>query len=527
MFLVKLRDLFILILFTLTTTSIYADALSDAFKNYSTGEYRTALKILETKRIAKKDRAAKEYLKGVINNKLQQFDKAIPHFQKAIRYKSKAKDLFYEYGQALYAANSLDDARVAFRKSYRRGFKKASSLYYMAHISQLLEEHKKAKDIFSRIIKEEKEDFNLLQISRFQIAESLLAMATSKKETERLVADYVIPQMNKAIEVDEKSRTAKDIKGRIKELQKQYGLDPNIMKNGRNLPEQRWSVGFTQEVKYDNNITQSTDLPTSQASQKDSYIYNTTVNGSYLFNPNNKFTVKPNFRIANKKHSDRNSSTVFKNDSLTIDYGVGNTFEHTLFNRQANAILDLDFSYISRDRNSIKEKEYYARSWTLTMGEKFRLAALGSTTLKVKYKDYTGYLNNLNNKTGTVSVSHTFITKSRKLWIFFLQGDFIDTYNDRPSATNNYLFRTDFLWPNIIKRNTLNLALSVSLLDTKRNYATRGMEKTITPSIKWTRNLNKYVSTNLSYEYTKNDSKDEGSYKYTKHVTSFDLSVSF
>ncbi|MCP4913172.1 MAG: tetratricopeptide repeat protein [Oligoflexia bacterium] len=523
----KLRDLFILILFTLTTTSIYADALSDAFKNYSIGEYRTALKILETKRIAKKDRAAKEYLKGIINNKLQQFDKAIPHFQRAIKYKSKAKDLFYEFGQALYAANSLDDARIAFRKSYRRGFKKASSLYYMAHISQLLEEHKQAKDIFSRIIKEEKEDFNLLQISRFQLAESLLAMATSKKETERLVADYVIPQMNKAIEVDKKSRTAKDIKSRIKELQKQYGLDPNIMKNGKNLPEQRWSVGFTQEIEFDNNITQSTDLPTSQASQKDSYIYNTTVNGSYLFNPNNKFTVKPNFRIANKKHSDRNSSTVFKNDSLTIDYGVGNTFEHTLFNRQANAILDLDFSYISRDRNSIKEKEYYARSWTLTLGENLKFTDLGNTTFKIQYKDYKGYIDSLNNKTGSFSISHSFITNGTRLWILFFQSDFIDNYNDRISSTNSYLFRGDYLWINILKDHTLSFGLAITLLDTKRNYATRGMEKTITPSVTWTRNLNKYVSTNLSYEYTKNDSKDEGSYKYTKHVTSFDLSVSF
>tara|TARA_R110002072_G_scaffold276051_1_gene437401 strand:- start:139478 stop:141076 length:1599 start_codon:yes stop_codon:yes gene_type:complete len=532
---VRIRDSFLLFKFfkliILSTLFIsinsYAEPIAEAFKFYKMGEYQTALKTLNKKMTSRKKLATREYLKGVIYNKLQSYDKSIPHFKRAIKLKSKAKDLYYEMGQALYATNALEDARIAFRKSYRAGFKKTSSLYYMAHVSQVLEKHKDAKNIFTQILKEEKEDFNILQISRFQLAESLLAMATTKNQTERLIADYILPQMEKAIEVDPKSNTASDIRDRIKELQKQYGLDPNIMKNGKNLPEKRWSINFSQDIKYDNNITQSTDLPTSQATQKDSYIFNTELGTNYQYNPNNRFILTPNFRVSNKEHSDRNNSTVFKNDSLSLFYGLKNSFEHTLFKQQASLMLDLDFNYISRDRNSKKSKEFYARSWTVSFGEKFKLSTLGSTTIKFKYKDYQGYLNNLNNKTKTVSINHTLITSSRNIFIFFYQSDFIDNYNDPTSSTDNHLFRTDYLYPNILKGHTLNLAMSVSFLDTKAKQATRGTEKTYTPMFKWTRNVNKYLSTNISYEYTKNRSKDAASFNYTKHVTTFEVSASF
>ena len=77
--------------------------------------------------------------------------------------------------------------------------------------------------------------------------------------------------MKKALEELPRSALAKDISDRIRELERQYNLDPNIMRNGRPLPEKRWSLGFSQELRHDRNITLGTDVPSSAATQKESF----------------------------------------------------------------------------------------------------------------------------------------------------------------------------------------------------------------------------------------------------------------
>jgi tetratricopeptide (TPR) repeat protein len=501
--------------------------LTQAFKLYKQGHYQQSLESLKNVKGNSEILGTRFYLEGVIQNKLQNYQEAILALNKARKRANKAEDLSYQLGQAYYANNDLEKAQRSFQSSFDGQYKAPESLYYVAHIAQLLEKYKMAKIKYKQITKLKQSPASLKQISYFQLGESLLSMAEEKKENTHLIKKFVLPSMRKAAKLLPKSSMVGEIEKRIKEIEKQYGLDPNVMKNGKILPKTRYKFSFGHEVKYDNNITLSTDLPTSQATQKDSFIHTTSLSGNYLFSFKNRHTSKPSLKLKNVYHTNRDDSTVFQNDSATYTPKIENTYEHMLKGKQASFLYDLEYSYISRDHQGIKNREYYSRALTFGIGEKFNYFSLGASTIKLKYKNYSGHQDSLNNKTKTISMDQTIVTKSGKLWILFFQTDIIDVYNNVTDSTNNFLFRTDFLWPEFYPKYLLNTALAVSFLDTKLQKATRGTEKTINPSIKMTKSINKKLSMVIAYEFTKNISKQTDSFSYTKHVTSMEIKYKF
>lgn len=522
----KRDKLLILISFLFISNPLFGAEtyLSKSYKLYKNGNYQKTLATLSKVRGTKKVLSSKYYLKAITLNKLNRFDDAILPFRKSLRYGKVPKDFYYEYGQALYATNNLEEARVKFRISFKKNFKKITSLYYMAYISQLLEQNKKARNYYKTLLSMEKKDKKIRQISLFQLAEVYLSLSKSKK---RMVKKRILPYLRRAKKMIPKSHVASEIEKRIKELEKKYNLDPNLLRNGKALSQKRWSLGFSQGISYDNNITLATDLPSVQATQSDSYIFDTEFNTSYLFNINGLYTSKPRLRILNTRHSDRTNADVYKNDTVLMTAGLNNTYEHKLFNLPASLLLNYEHTYTGRDRLSQKTKIYYARANTYTLGEKFRLFESGPTSIKVKYKSYRAYDFALNNNTVSFIVDQVKALPNGKLLIFFFSADYISLFNNQQSSTNSYLLRVDYIVPQYFPGYSLNLALSTTFLDTKEQKATRGTEKTFTPLIKLSKNLNKQFSYSISYEYTKNLSEDATAYEYSKHVTSFDLNYNF
>ncbi len=509
------------------TASAQSSNLAQAFKEFRVGSYRKALLILKKTQGNNKVLSTRFYLEGLCQNRLQNYDLALKAFKKAIRRGNTSRDINYEYGQSLYANSELEMARRAFSKSRKAGYKATHSLYYIGHISQLLEEYKKAQKAYQRLIKITKKDKSLLQIAHFQLGESLLSQTTPQDDLKKVAREKVLPQLEKAIALKPRSSLSKDIEKRMTDIERRYGLDPNLMINGKVLPKKRWKLEFSQDVVYDNNITLSTDLPSSQATQKDSFIYNSTFKGSYITNFNNLFVIAPNFRIKSTRHSDRENDNVYQNDSNSINLGLKNSFEHRLFGKQASLLFEWSHNRIDRDREAKKDIVKYARSHTFTLGEKFQYFSFGKTTFKFKYKSYRAYTDSLDNNTKTFSLDQIGVTPAGKLWVFFFQADLIDSYNNTNSSTNNYLIRVDYLYPNFYPQYTLNLAMSISLLDTKEQKATRGTEKSYTPMIKLTKAVTKKLSASTSYEYTKNTSLNKTAYEYEKQVVNFEVSYSF
>jgi len=509
------------------TAFALGDQFAEAYNFYKKGAYIQTIEALQKVRSKNKEvRSTKHYLNGLANNRLQNYDQSVSAFGKALSAGNKSSDIFYEYGQALYASNDLEKAITAFKNSFSKKYKKSTSLYYMGHISQILEEHRKAKKYFSQILREKDADLNIKQIAYYQRTESMLVLAREKKDTENIVENIILPHLKKAKMISPDTDLAGDIEKRKKELWKEFSLNPNKFKNGKSIPKKKLNLSFTQKVKYNNNVTTSNDQQTVSATQKDSYIFDSSMQAKYNFILKRRVKLTPSIKFTNVRHSDRDSATVFTNDNWIINPGLNTAVEHTLFKKRSSFLFNYSYSHKEQDRESKHEKILYARTNTFTIGQKIKFFSFGDTSIKHKRKYYRAYAANLYSNTETYSIDQVALLPSRHLLIALFSIDLTDSFNDPTESTDSYLVRFDYLAPNILPDITLSGSFSTTFLDTLSQSATRGTEMTYSPGIKVAKKAGKHLKVTLAYDYTKKTS-DDISKEYTQHVTTFQVKYTF
>ena len=527
-----LKSLLSAILFlAVTDVAAQANLMAQALKQFKIGDYIETIEILKKVSGDQKMMGTKYYMMGISYNRVQEYDEAIKSFKKSMTYGNSTNDIWYEYGQALYAANDLSNARKIFNQSAQRNFKRWSSYYYIAHISQILEEWKIAKTFYDKIIDSNAADSNITQVANFQKGETLLSIARkrfseNKTNLTEKVSKFVLPQFTRALNVDQNSSLSKDIRKRQKEVQNEFGLDPTKFRNNRSIPNNKWESYVVLDFRYDNNITFSSDTPSVQATQKDSNIIETEAYAQRKFIFNRRWVVAPEIQWNLTYHQDRDSTEVYSNDSYKISPTVHVKYEHTAFGDPASILLSYDYAYNARDKEAIKDMGFYASSNTWTLGWRAKWFQSGETTLKFKYKNYEAYLNTLNNTTNSFSADHVAILPSQRIMVFFFSYDDVKVEQESDSS-RSYLARIDYIIPGIYNMYTLNLALNVNMIDEYNNTSKTSADISYAPSIKLTKNINKHFKLDLSYEYTMNTSEDTVNSEYTKHVSGMRLKYTF
>jgi len=522
---------FIIFLFLCKSPMAFSqNSIEQYYIHFKQGQFKTALETLESLKPNDASDSTIFYLKAVTLSRLQEFDLSLNQYEKAIASNNQSPDLFYEYGQALYAANEIKKAREAFRTSVQKKFNVQTSLYYVAHISQILEEFEISKDIYLGLIKDKNLDTNLKQISHFQLCESLLSIARIKfknpQELSQRVEKFILPMLETAYAVDKSTDLARDIQARKNELYNEFKLDPNLLANGRRLPSKRFTLSLSQSVKFDDNITLSNGENDTQQTQKESFVFTTEAYSKYDFVLKKMYVMSPEIRITQAQHSDRSSPEVYQNDSFLINANLKNKLEHQFKNQPASLLFDLEFSQVNKDWNQKKKKELYASSLAFSIGESFNLFSFGETTLKLKYKNYKGENTDISNKTTSLSVDQTYYLPKQQLLIFLFDFSSIDNFNLKSSSTDTYLLRFDYILPEIFPDYTLSIALATTVTDTKQQKEARGTEMNYNPSIEVSKQIGSNMKTSLTYDMTKSKSKTS-SYAYDKSSLALEFQYNF
>lgn len=531
-FLIKKNSLktFFAISFILSSLSLKASTLEEFYTHFKNGQYPKAIETLDKIELKDNSLSSKAYLKGLCFSKLQEFDQAIKQFEIAIGEKNNNNDLYYEYGQALYAANELKKARTAFITSADNGFNTPAALYYVAHISQILEEYEVSRETYTKLIKLKEADAKMKQISHFQLAETLLSIArlepTSPDDLTRRVDKFILPMMQKAFNIDKSSAVAADVNQRIAELMKEFNLDPNMLINGRRISPKRYALSFSQKMKYDDNISLTNEENNVQQSKKESYIFDTEVFGKYDFVVKKRFVISPEARISFTEHTDQSSPEVYQNDSLVINTNLKNKFEHKFKERPASFIFDIDYSRTSRDWKQTKNRDFYASAITYIFGESVSYFDFGDTAFKIKRKNYNGENTAISNHTTSLSLDQTVFLPTQHLLIGLMDMSFIDNYNNATTSTNTYLLRFDYIIPEVFPQYTLGVALATTLTDTKEQKASRGIEISYNPSLDLSKEISQKAKIGINYDFTKTKSKNT-SFSYSKNVLTTEFRFSF
>lgn len=516
----------------LLSLNLYAQSpsLTEFNQFFKSGQYSKALAALEKNNSKDFVLGQKSYLEGLCYSKLQEYDKAIKSFETAIKEKNENADLQYEYGQALYAANELKAARKAFKESVAKKFNAPASMYYVAHISQILEEYPEAKDSYTELIKSKEADTKIKQIARFQLTETLLLImrekVKDKENLEKSVEKYIVPMMKQAYNTDKGSQVANEIDQRLREIQKEFNLDPDLMANGRRVSSKRYSGYFSQKIKFDDNISLTNEENNVQQSKKESFIFESEGYAKYDFVVKKRFILSPEVRLNFVQHSDQDSAEVYQNDSFSINANLKNKYEHTMNGQPASFLFDIELGKTLKDWKQTHTREAYANTVNLGIGETFNYFNVGDTSFKLKRKDFTGENESISNHTTSISGDQTISFSNQHLLIALLEADFIDNYNNISSNTDTYLFRLDYLVPEIMPKYTLGLALATTITDTKEQKATRGTEHTLNPSVDLSKEINEKMKLSVNYDYTRNKSK-LSDYDYKKHVFSTEFRYSF
>ncbi|MBF0312708.1 MAG: tetratricopeptide repeat protein [Oligoflexia bacterium] len=506
------------------------DILAKVLVDYKKGAYGEVVKYIKEKNqgpLPKELMATLNYFEGLSFNKLQQFDKSVEAFDRAVAEGVSAPDVYYEQGQALYASQDLQKARKAFALSVKNEYLVPSSYYYIGHITQVLEQYHLALKYYKRISGATPD---VAQAAGFQIAEVILAQAEKRPAPGEIVKDYVIPQYEKAYNVDESSSLAGEIQRKIAELKEKYDLNEFKLVSGRTVSPKSYNVILKESLSYDSNVTTEAESASPKAAHIDSIINKTDLNSKKRFLFKRRVQLTPQLRLTHTRHnSHRANGDIVKNDAYTLQPQFESSVEHKAFGNMASFVFEGDYNHAQKNVFKNGKYHFYSRTYSLGVGEKLRPfgGILGESTLKYKYKLYYGREKSGTTYTHTLSYSQPFNFASKQMLLGFASADFTQAPNNKLNSQNVYTFRGDYIVPEFFFSTILTGALSYTLTDTRRQNRSRGTEQTINPSLSLAKSFAKYWEFTFRYDYTNNVSRNKAANAYHKHVWSTDLQLSF
>ncbi len=467
------------------------------------------------------------YWTGVTANRQQEYSDAIESFEQAIAVDYRPKDIYYEYGQALFALDKLPEARNAFRESLKRGHKRAVSLYYIGFISQTLRDNKRAVTFYraiQRLPKAEQED--TVQAAEMQVGDIYLEQAEKHPDAFKAVETYVIPQYKQAIELDPDSSLANDIRAKVITLQQKYELVLFRMRNGRPTSVPPYFLRLAQDVTYDTNPVFAAQETTNSEAKQGSLVSKTEAFGRYSFYHRNIMSISPELRFNYTRHLKREEE-IYRNDNWVMAPALRTSYEHSWGKKPASFLADFDYVYSQRDRNAEEELKFNSRVQTFTIGERVSgLVAGGDTTLRLRYRTFDSFADTSDSKTQGMALEQVIPTKVGRLWILNFGYD-QTRVDDEIFDTNTMFLRADVIFPAWKKwQITPQVGFGLTLTDPVNN-SDRGDEKTYNPSVRFSKPLWKRYRLSFHADYMQNDSKDRESFAYKKTFYGFELEYIF
>lgn len=495
---------------------------------FSEGKYLSTIEELKT--IEKSGHTNQQilglvsYWKGICFSRLQEFQEAVKSFDKALGYNYAPNDLHYEYGQALFALDKLPEARLQFRESLKKKFKRAVSLYYIGFISKEMGESNKAYTFLKSINKlEEEEAREVLQAAEMLIGDIYLDQVEKRSDAFRTVETYVIPQYQKAIELDKNSPLAPVIQEKIVKLQRKYDLLLFQMRNGRPTQIPPYFIRAAQEIGQDTNVTFSPADTTISKSKQASLYSRTDFMGRYTFYLDDYMSISPELRFTNTYYFNR-VEEIHRNDNFLIAPAVRTSYEHTLWKKPASFLIDYDFNEARRDVEAENELVFNSRSHTFMIGERFSYLS-GESVVRLRYRMLDSYLKD-SNSTLTSFVFEHFRPLEMNTLLLYVSYDRMRVQN-REFNTNALTFRGDIIFARVRDWFTPSVGLSLTLTDPVNNRSERGRELLFNPNARISKTFMKNWRASLKYDFQQNNSKDEDNFAYKKSIYAFEIEYLF
>lgn len=495
----------------------------------ASGNYAEVVRLLEKESFASPaEEGRRAYLLATAFAKLQAFDRALPYYQAAVRLSAPYPSLAYEYGQALFATQLLGEAEEQFKASITAKHKVAASAYYVAYVRQLQENYGGAADFYRRIQRMEGDPDRVKQPALFQLAEleyeRTQRVTDLEPRAEALRMD-VLPLFEAARDYTPGTQVAEQATARIAEIAQVTNAAASRMANGIPLPLKPYALRLSEEIGYDSNVITLADDALVDVSGKDSPYSRTSVLGKYQFNFDRAYSVIPELNLAATFYGRRSEPRVYQNDNIVFAPAVRSKYEHVSRGAPATALFDVEFNYMLRDYPQDHSLPYYSRSWNFALAERVKWLDTGTTTLRLAFK----FFENFDPRRNALSPALTLQQNVRILGAYDLQNSFTVDYfraRDAEFDETNYRLRQAVAFPRLFEKVDVLPSLNLQLKDTMRQSYFRGTEFLFNPSISLLRPFAKNLEGSLEYSFSKNFSKSDDLFQYTKHEAKVGIAYS-
>lgn len=514
------------------TNAANVSVFKEASRLYSEGKYQaTAVelesveqKLTQSNTITKTQKGLIAYWKGIAYNRNQDFPKAIASFDLALNNDYSPLDLNYEYGQALFASEKLQEARLQFRESLKKKFKRGVSLYYIAYISKEVGDKKKAVSFYKAIDKlDDSEAQEVKQAAEMQIGDIYLEQVEKQTDSFRAVETYVIPQYKKALEIDRKSPLAPEIENKITNLERKYDLVLFKLRNGRPTLIPPYFLRAALEYGVDSNVTFAPTEQEIAESKKSSPFARGDIMGRYTFYYRNFISIAPEFRATYTRYTNR-VPEIYRNDNYVLAPAVRTSYEHTFNNKPAAVLFDYDYNEAKRDVNANENLDFAFRAHTLMLGERFNYFQMGESTVRLRRRQFDSYLNSADSH--TTSLVYEQIVGLKENTLIFVTAYDVTRVKDNAFDTDALTLRGDFLLAPVKTWFTPTVGMGITRTNPINNSA-RGTEYLINPNARLSRTFARNLRGNLKFDYQNNKSDDKENFAYKKYIYSFELEYVF
>ena len=341
------------------------------------------------------------------------------------------------------------------------------SLYYIAYISQELKDYKRAVTFYNLIEKLSEEDKkDVIQAARMQVGDIYLIQVERQRDPFKGVESYVIPQYEKALQYDEESKLAGEIKSKIENLQRRYELILFRMRNGR--PTARPPYYIRANVLYgtNDNVTSITeDDKTADGVEEEDYASTYTQVGffsRYSFYPSSSFSYAPEFSTQMTKYNS-DSTSILPFNSYFVKGALKMNYEHLYRKLPATFFMDLDYTYNADDADADEEFAASDNTYGITLSEEVQFWDNNPSTFRFRFENVAA--EEETNLRSVMSLSYEQIVLLSKTTLFFYNNYAVTTYTEAETSNTTALTtRLDAIFPTFYK--LFNPTLYVSLLST-------------------------------------------------------------
>lgn len=486
----------------------FNEQLSESYKN---GEYTSIIDSTNSIDPFLNKDGYISYLRGSSLLEINQFELAKDSLLDAYKKRNRQKDIFYKIGQTLFALEEYKKSRVFFKKSIERKFKIAVSLYYIGFASSKLKDFKTAVRIYSTIEKlsvEEKQD--VIQAARYQIADIYFEQVKTKSGIFESIKNYVIPQYKKALEWDDESILAEEIRNKIKKIEQQYEIVLYKMRNGRRTSIPRYFLKGGFFGGYESNVNnlpkdtvdaaESSNTPGGLSSDDISGAYmGTSLFSRYSYYPSSTVSLSPELGFEYKKYLS-SSDSIKSNDVISINLGGFFTYEHFAYERAATSSLRLNYNLRAADSDvdsTYSEQDSY---FTVVLSEELEYFKGNPTVLRLSHTTLQSVTDTKNSSVNSL-IFEQLIDSKYFIYYLYSSYDFTRYPSLETEDTNSFTIRNDFIFNSVYDFINLGPYLSYTGSDFINDSNKRS-----TGLIEYGINLNRpiirkvYLNSDISYE---------------------------